>query len=99
MILAALPASATGIPLFASQLLDILRVCTCEKMLNKQLNQLPFVILVAIESMFVRGQERWTAQDAGGHSNSLTYNSLTQSVGVSAPGNIPVYFIAPGNFI
>jgi hypothetical protein len=51
---------------------------------------------VAIESMFVRGQERWTARDASSQSTSLSYNALTQSVAVSSPGNVPVYFVAPG---
>ncbi|XP_059472124.1 laminin subunit gamma-1 isoform X2 [Neocloeon triangulifer] len=54
---------------------------------------------VNLESMFVRGQDRWTAQEASGQSTSLQYNALTQSIALSAVGNAPVYFIAPDRFL
>jgi hypothetical protein len=52
---------------------------------------------VEIESIFARGNERWSAQDYRGNSVSTQYNGITQVIGVLAPGREPVYFVAPGN--
>lgn len=48
-----------------------------------------------IESGFVRGEERWLAQESTGRSVSLSYDHIIQSLAVSAPGRDKVYFIAP----
>jgi len=52
---------------------------------------------VEIESIFARGNERWSAQDYRGHTLDIQYNGITQAVGVSAPGREALYFVAPGN--
>lgn len=48
-----------------------------------------------IESGFVRGEERWLAQESTGRSVSLSYDHIVQSLAVTAPGRDKVYFIAP----
>lgn len=52
-----------------------------------------------IESGFVRGEERWQAEESIGRSVPLNYNSFTQSIAVSAPGRNKVYFKAPDRFL
>ncbi|KAK3862970.1 hypothetical protein Pcinc_031206 [Petrolisthes cinctipes] len=51
-----------------------------------------------IESGFVRGEERWLAQESTGRSVSLSYNHIIQSLAVAAPGRDKVYFLAPNRF-
>ena len=56
--------------------------------------------LVLLESIFARGNERWTAEEAYGRVGvPVQYNAVTQNIGVSAPGREPVYFLAPGEII
>lgn len=50
----------------------------------------------AIESNFVRGNERWTAGVATGTPIPLNYDALTQTIAVTAPDRDNVYFLAPG---
>lgn len=45
--------------------------------------------------MFARGTERWGAE-VGNSRLSLGYDSLTQSISVTAPERENVYFVAPG---
>ena len=52
----------------------------------------------AIESAFVRGNERWTAGVSTGTPIPLVYDALTQTISVSAPDRDNVYFLAPGQF-
>ncbi|XP_067003262.1 laminin subunit gamma-1 [Anabrus simplex] len=54
---------------------------------------------VEIESIFARGTERWNAQTYNGAEAPVMFNSLTQVIGVSAPGRDPVYFVAPDRFL
>lgn len=54
---------------------------------------------VSIESAFARGNEKWTAVDAHGQAIPTEYNSLTQTIGLSAPSRDPVYFVAPDKFL
>ncbi|XP_034942261.1 laminin subunit gamma-1 [Chelonus insularis] len=53
---------------------------------------------VLIESMFVRGNERWSANVAG-NTLPLHYDAVTQTVSVSAPDRDNVYFVAPDRFL
>ncbi|KAG7211484.1 hypothetical protein KM043_010758 [Ampulex compressa] len=50
------------------------------------------------ESMFVRGNERWTATVAG-NPIPLHYDALTQTVSVTALDRDNVYFMAPDRFL
>lgn len=52
---------------------------------------------VIIESMFVRGAERWRATVAG-NSIPLHYDPLTQTIYATALDRDNVYFIAPGKY-
>ncbi|XP_015116033.1 laminin subunit gamma-1 [Diachasma alloeum] len=51
-----------------------------------------------IESMFVRGNERWSANVVGS-TLPLHYDAVTQTVQVSAPDRDNVYFVAPDRFL
>lgn len=51
-----------------------------------------------MESVFARGSEKWTAEDTHGTPIPSEYNSITQTIGVSAPSNQPIYFVAPGKY-
>lgn len=51
-----------------------------------------------IESMFVRGNERWSASVAG-NPIPLHYDALTQTVSVTALDRDNVYFLAPDKFL
>lgn len=51
-----------------------------------------------IESMFVRGNERWTANVAG-NPIPLHYDALTQTISVTALDRDNVYFLAPDRFL
>ncbi|XP_043463177.1 laminin subunit gamma-1 [Leptopilina heterotoma] len=53
----------------------------------------------AIESNFVRGNERWTAGVATGTPIPLNYDALTQTIAVTAPDRDNVYFLAPERFL
>ncbi|XP_033223143.1 laminin subunit gamma-1 isoform X2 [Belonocnema kinseyi] len=53
----------------------------------------------AIESGFVRGNERWTAGVATGTPIPLNYDALTQTVAVTASDRDNVYFLAPERFL
>ncbi|XP_051161958.1 laminin subunit gamma-1 [Leptopilina boulardi] len=53
----------------------------------------------AIESNFVRGNERWTASVATGTPIPLNYDALTQTIAVNAPDRDNVYFLAPERFL
>ncbi|KAK0177645.1 hypothetical protein PV328_001679 [Microctonus aethiopoides] len=53
---------------------------------------------VIIESMFVRGNERWSANVAG-NNLPLQYDAVTQTVSVNAPDRDNVYFVAPDRFL
>ncbi|XP_071512701.1 laminin subunit gamma-1 isoform X2 [Panulirus ornatus] len=52
-----------------------------------------------IESGFVRGEERWRAEESTGRSVSLSYNAIVQSLAVAALGRDKVYFLAPDRFL
>ncbi|CAL4069011.1 unnamed protein product [Meganyctiphanes norvegica] len=52
-----------------------------------------------IESGFVRGEERWDAEESSGRQVDLAYNGRVQSLGVSAPGRDKVYYVAPDRFL
>ncbi|GFG33810.1 hypothetical protein Cfor_03510 [Coptotermes formosanus] len=54
---------------------------------------------VEIESIFARGNERWSAQDYRGNPLSIQYNGITQVIGVLATGREAVYFVAPDRFL
>jgi len=51
------------------------------------------------ESVFARGDGKWTAVEHPDKPLSLAYNSQVQNIGVSAPGREPVYFLAPDRFL
>ncbi|XP_033323034.2 laminin subunit gamma-1 isoform X1 [Megalopta genalis] len=51
-----------------------------------------------IESMFVRGPERWTATIAG-NTIPLHYDPLTQTISATALDRDNVYFLAPDRFL
>ncbi|XP_069998126.1 laminin subunit gamma-1 isoform X4 [Penaeus vannamei] len=52
-----------------------------------------------IESGFVRGEERWRAEDGTGRSISMNYNPVAQSLAVSSSGREKIYFLAPDRFL
>lgn len=52
---------------------------------------------VIIESMFVRGAERWKATVAG-NPIRLQYDPLTQTISATALDRDNVYFVAPGKY-
>nr|CAD7262431.1 unnamed protein product [Timema shepardi] len=54
---------------------------------------------VAIESVFARSNERWTAEEYSGRTLALQFNGITQTIGASAPGREAVYFSAPDKFL
>nr|CAD7454512.1 unnamed protein product [Timema tahoe] len=54
---------------------------------------------VAIESVFARSNERWTAEEYSGRTLALQFNGITQTIGASAPGREAVYFAAPDKFL
>ncbi|XP_046998702.1 laminin subunit gamma-1 isoform X2 [Schistocerca americana] len=66
---------------------------------SSQCESAPGYSKVTIESMFARNNERWSAQDYSGNPVKLLYHSITQSIGVNAPGRDPVYFVAPDRFL
>lgn len=49
--------------------------------------------------MFARSNEKWTAEDVTQREVSLSYNGVTQTVGVHAHGREPIYFSAPSKFL
>jgi len=51
-----------------------------------------------IESMFVRGNERWSSSVAG-NLIPLHYDALTQTISVTALDRDNVYFLAPDRFL
>nr|CAG4649913.1 EOG090X005Q [Sida crystallina] len=51
------------------------------------------------ESVFARSDEKWTAVENGDKATSLSYNSIIQNIGVSAPGRDAVYFVAPDRYL
>ncbi|XP_024947566.1 laminin subunit gamma-1 isoform X2 [Cephus cinctus] len=53
---------------------------------------------VAIESLFVRGTEKWSA-DVAGNSFQPHYDPVTQTISVTAPDRDNVYFVAPDRFL
>lgn len=53
---------------------------------------------LVIESMFVRGNERWSAMVVGNQIPVL-YDALTQSISVTASSRDNVYFLAPDRFL
>lgn len=53
---------------------------------------------VVVESMFGRGNEKWTASVAG-NSIPLHYDAVTQTISVNAPDRDNVYFVAPERFL
>ncbi|CAG0891651.1 unnamed protein product [Darwinula stevensoni] len=52
-----------------------------------------------IESIFSRGNERWTAEDVFGQPVEFQYNAVSQNIGVQAPSRDAVYFVAPERFL
>ncbi|XP_001604560.2 laminin subunit gamma-1 [Nasonia vitripennis] len=53
---------------------------------------------VNIESSFVRGNERWSANVAG-KAMPVTYDSISQSISATAADRDNVYFVAPDRFL
>lgn len=51
-----------------------------------------------IESTFAKNNERWKAADEHGRNVPIQFNAMTNSIGVSAPGNEFVYFLAPDRY-
>ena len=51
------------------------------------------------ESVFARSDEKWTALENSERPASLSYNSLLQNIGVSAPGRDAVHFVAPDRYL
>lgn len=43
------------------------------------------------------GKQRWTAADRANNMIETQYNGVSQSLGVSSPGQEQIYFVAPGN--
>ncbi|GJQ78719.1 putative laminin subunit [Trypoxylus dichotomus] len=52
-----------------------------------------------IDSNFGKSSERWTAVDERGRSIPIQFNAMTNSIGVSSPGNEFVYFLAPERYL
>lgn len=52
-----------------------------------------------LESVFSKSAERWRSEDEYKRPLEIQYNGLTQSIGVSAPGEESVYFLAPDKFL
>lgn len=52
-----------------------------------------------MESPFTKNSEKWTAVDEFGREVELKYDGFSQTVGVRAIGNTPVYFVAPRRFL
>ncbi|XP_011142346.1 laminin subunit gamma-1 [Harpegnathos saltator] len=53
---------------------------------------------LVIESMFVRGNERWSAMVVG-NQIPVQYDALTQTISVTAASRDSVYFLAPDRFL
>lgn len=53
---------------------------------------------LVIESMFVRGNERWSAMVVG-NQIPVHYDAMTQTISVAALGRDNVYFLAPDRFL
>ncbi|XP_018318768.1 laminin subunit gamma-1 isoform X2 [Agrilus planipennis] len=52
-----------------------------------------------IESIFSKSTEKWRAEDEKGRPIEIHYDGLTQRIGVSAPPDDAVYFLAPERFL
>ncbi|KAL1516977.1 hypothetical protein ABEB36_000802 [Hypothenemus hampei] len=52
-----------------------------------------------LESTFVRGPEKWKAEDESGRPSGITYEASSQSVTVRANGAETIYFTAPNRFL
>nr|CAG4643691.1 EOG090X005Q [Lepidurus arcticus] len=51
------------------------------------------------ESVFSRGDEKWTALELPDRPVAVTYNALIQNIAVTASGREPVYFSAPDRYL
>ena len=49
-----------------------------------------------VETHFVRGDERWSAVDNYGREGQVSYNSVSQNIGITSLGRDKMYFSAPG---
>lgn len=55
-----------------------------------------FLFTVEIESSFIRGNEKWSVEELNGPTSPAIYHNNLQAIEASAPGYLPVYFVAPG---
>ncbi|XP_018901355.2 laminin subunit gamma-1 isoform X1 [Bemisia tabaci] len=54
---------------------------------------------VEIESSFIRGNEKWSVEELNGPTSPAIYHNNLQAIEASAPGYLPVYFVAPDRFL
>lgn len=52
-----------------------------------------------MESSFARSNEKWTAADYANRPAAVSYNGITQTIGVHSQGPEPIYFLAPQKFL
>lgn len=52
-----------------------------------------------LESVFARSAERWTAEDEHKRKVEISYNTVTQSIGIQSREYETVYFLAPDRFL
>lgn len=52
-----------------------------------------------LESSFAKSAERWRGEDDYRRIIEIQYNALSQSIGVSAQSDEPVYFLAPEKYL
>ncbi|KAK6627638.1 hypothetical protein RUM44_010117 [Polyplax serrata] len=54
---------------------------------------------VIIESSFARSNEKWSAIDYSRRPAAVSYNAMSQTIGVQSQGREPIYFLAPTKFL
>lgn len=57
------------------------------------------MFLVIIESSFARSNEKWSAIDYSRRPAAVSYNAMSQTIGVQSQGREPIYFLAPTKFL
>ncbi|XP_066981652.1 laminin subunit gamma-1 isoform X2 [Macrobrachium rosenbergii] len=74
-------------------------ICSSAHGYSKGVMVIPVTVDCVVESGFVRGEERWGAQESSGQQVKLNFNPVVQSLGVAAVGRENVYFVAPDRFL
>lgn len=54
---------------------------------------------MVIESSFARSNEKWSAVDYSKRPLPVSYNGVSQTVGVQSQSHEPIYFMAPQKFL